>query len=79
MDTAGPNVIVVTGASSFIGSHVVRELLSKNYTVCGTTRDPSSPKLDSLKALPNGKNLRLVKADLLEPQTFPLYSKTLGL
>lgn len=71
MDTCVEKCVAVTGASSFIGSHVVRELLSKNYLVRGTARDPSSPKLESLKSLPNGKNLSLVKADMLQPQTFP--------
>lgn len=63
--------IVVTDASFFIGSYILGALLWKNYYIRGTVHDSSSPKLESLDSLPNGKKLSLAKADLLEPRTFP--------
>ena len=63
--------ILVTAASSYIGSHVVALLLSRNHHVRGTARDPSSSKLAPLHKLPNAQNLTLVQADLLRPETFP--------
>ena len=56
--------ILVTGAAGFIGSHVVRELLSQGHSVRATVRDPVNAEF--LKALPGAENLNIVKMDLLE-------------
>ncbi|CAI0543647.1 unnamed protein product [Linum tenue] len=59
--------VCVTGAGGFLGSWVVHLLLSKNYLVRGTVRDPLDGKYAHLKQLPNASsNLELVKADLLD-------------
>ena len=45
--------IVVTGASGYIGSHVVANLLSRGRLVRATVRDANdSVRVDHLKALP---------------------------
>ncbi|CAI0425664.1 unnamed protein product [Linum tenue] len=59
--------VCVTGAGGFLGSWVVHLLLSKNYLVRGTVRDPLDEKYAHLNQLPNASsNLKLVKADLLD-------------
>ena len=64
---------VVTGASGYAGSELVKQLLQKGYNVNGTVRDPSNQALVQhlIKlgdALPG--NLKLFKADLLQPGSF---------
>ncbi|CAI0628525.1 unnamed protein product [Linum tenue] len=59
--------VCVTGAGGFLGSWVAHLLLSRNYLVRGTVRDPLDEKYAHLKQLPNAsENLKLVKADLLD-------------
>jgi dihydroflavonol-4-reductase len=63
----------VTGASGFIGSHIVRELLERGYRVRGTVRDPGDAKKTAhLRAIAEGKpgELELVAADLVERGAF---------
>ncbi|CAK9325089.1 unnamed protein product [Citrullus colocynthis] len=58
--------VCVTGAGGFIGSWVVKLLLSRDYIVHGTVREPSDAKYDHLRKLEKvTKNLELFKADLL--------------
>ena len=66
------SAVCVTGASGFIGSHLVKVLLSKSYKVNGTVRDKSNPdKVKHLLALPGAEeNLTLFNADLMEPGSF---------
>ncbi|CAI0425659.1 unnamed protein product, partial [Linum tenue] len=59
--------VSVTGAGGFLGSWVVHNLLSKNYLVRGTVRDPLDAKNAHLKQLPHAStHLELVKAELLD-------------
>lgn len=63
----------VTGASGYLGSWVVWELLSRGATVRGTVRDPENRgKVQHLRdmdaELPG--RLQLVRADLLDPGSF---------
>ncbi|XP_076958577.1 cinnamoyl-CoA reductase 1-like [Bidens hawaiensis] len=60
--------ICVTGAGGYIGSWVVKLLLSKGYIVHGTVRDPCDEKKNGhLKKLENAEErLCLFKADLLD-------------
>lgn len=64
--------IVVTGASGFIGSHIVQQLLARGYRVRGTVRDASKQKeLAHLRAFEGAaERLELVSADLVAPHAF---------
>ncbi|KAL6183882.1 hypothetical protein ACLB2K_045292 [Fragaria x ananassa] len=54
------------GAGGFVGSWVVKLLLSKNCIVHGTIREPTDAKYSHLKKLDKAsENLKLFKADLL--------------
>lgn len=66
MPTSRP--ICVTGASGFIASHIVEQLLAAGHRVRGTVRDPASEACSHLKRLPGAaERLHLVPADLLDP------------
>ena len=65
----GDGTVVVTGASGYIGSHVVANLLSRGRLVRATVRDIGDPvRVDHLKALPisEGGGLEIVEMDLLD-------------
>ncbi|KAI0557514.1 dehydrogenase [Gracilaria domingensis] len=63
--------VLVTGATSFVGSHVIAALLARNFVVRGT--EPSFPTeiREALKSLPNSGNLSFHHLDLKEPESFP--------
>mmetsp|Transcript_8698 Transcript_8698/g.12684 ORF Transcript_8698/g.12684 Transcript_8698/m.12684 type:complete len:141 (+) Transcript_8698:141-563(+) len=60
--------VCVTGASGFIASHIVKQLLEKGYTVHGTVRDASNAaKTAHLTGLPGAsERLKLFSAGLLD-------------
>jgi len=63
------DLVVVTGASGYIGSHIVANLLSKGRNVRATVRDINDPeRTEHLSNLPIGKNgsLEIVEMDLLD-------------
>lgn len=59
-------IVLVTGASGFIGAHVVLQSLEKGFKVRGTVRDPSNEKKTAfLRNLPGAADrLELVALDL---------------
>jgi nucleoside-diphosphate-sugar epimerase len=64
---------MVTGASGYIASWIVQQLLEAGVSVHATVRDPSrADSVAHLKAIAAGKpgNLTIFKADLLEPSSF---------
>lgn len=65
--------IAVTGASGYIASWIVKELLEQGRTVHATVRDPSKTAsvahLNAIAAKAPG-TLRLFKADLLTPRAY---------
>jgi dihydroflavonol-4-reductase len=65
-------LVCVTGASGFIGTHAVRELLERGHRVRGTVRDAADAgKTAHLRALPGAaERLELVSADLMRPGSF---------
>ncbi|CAM0943053.1 unnamed protein product [Alopecurus aequalis] len=61
------HLVCVTGAGSFIGSWVVKELLDRGYHVRGTARDPADRKNAHLLALEGAEErLTLCRADVLD-------------
>jgi dihydroflavonol-4-reductase len=67
-----PMNILVTGASGFIASHLVEQLLAKGHRVRGTVRSLSKAReLDVLRAFPGARErLELVEGDLLTEGSF---------
>ncbi|KAK5832722.1 cinnamoyl-CoA reductase 1-like [Gossypium arboreum] len=59
--------VCVTGAGGYLGSWVVKHLLSNNYTVHGTVRQPGDAKYAHLNQFERAShNLQLFKADVLD-------------
>ncbi len=68
----GDAPVCVTGASGFVGSHVVDELLRRGHVVRGTVRDPrDEAKTAHLRAMEGAADrLTLYAADLMEEGGF---------
>lgn len=64
--------VLVTGATGYIASHVINELLQRGYEVVGTVRSlAKKEKYAFLLDLPHAKErLTLREADLLDPQSW---------
>jgi dihydroflavonol-4-reductase len=60
--------VCVTGATGFVASWLVKQLLEKGVTVRGTVRRIASA--DHLRALPGAERLELVEADLTVAASF---------
>jgi dihydroflavonol-4-reductase len=62
--------VCVTGASGFIATHIVRDLLARGYRVRGTVRNPGrTADLAFLRGLPGAaERLELVEGELTDPK-----------
>lgn len=61
--------VLVTGATGYIASHLIHELLQKGYDVVGTVRSVANKeKYSFLLEFPNAKeHLEFREGDLLKP------------
>ena len=65
----GEGIVVVTGASGYIGGHIVANLLSKGMHVRATVRDKNDPeRVDHLKSMEiaDGGSIEIVEMDLFD-------------
>tara|TARA_B100000575_G_C23057648_1_gene608894 strand:+ start:50 stop:1069 length:1020 start_codon:yes stop_codon:yes gene_type:complete len=65
-------VVLVTGASGYIGSHIVANLLSKGKVVRATVRDASDPeRIDHLRNMEvaKGGSLEIIEMNLLDSES----------
>ena len=72
MSSLSPSrTVLVTGANGFIAAHAVEQLLAHGHRVVGTVRTPSDRKHAFLTDMTGASDrLRLVAADLLDPDPF---------
>lgn len=69
IDTSSP--VCVTGATGYVGGVLVQQLLEAGLTVHCPVRNPSNEaKIQHLKNLPNGSNIKFFKADLLDQGSY---------
>ena len=81
----GEGIVVVTGASGYIGSHIVANLLSKGMHVRATVRDKNDPeRVDHLKSMEiaDGGSIEIVvkvtNSMPLQTFTFLLFPRSFG-
>jgi nucleoside-diphosphate-sugar epimerase len=66
-----PRTACVTGATGFLASELVAQLLVRGYSVQATVRSLANPdRVAHLTSLPQASRLRLSEADLLSPGAF---------
>src|SRR4051794_17759683 len=70
--------ILVTGASGFVGRHVVPAIASRGHTVRALTRSVLQNSTSAIGSTPTApgsaggfSNIEVVKGDLLKPETLP--------
>lgn len=72
LEEKGETLVLVSGASGFVASHCVLQLLSAGYTVRGTVRSlKNEAKVAFLRGLPHAQQrLQLVEADLEDEKSW---------
>ncbi|CAN8062184.1 unnamed protein product [Agarophyton chilense] len=71
MERSTMKTVLVTGASSFVGSHVIAALLARSFVVRGTETSFPNHIHRALKSFPRSENLSLDRLDLRKPASFP--------
>lgn len=68
----GREIVCVTGATGFIASHIIEQLLERGHAVRATVRSIDAQKVAHLKAMTERHpgTLEFARADLLEPGSF---------
>lgn len=61
--------VVLTGATSFIGVHLIQELLKKNYKIYAIVR----PNSANLNRLPENDHIHVVELDMTQYDALPQY------
>ncbi|HYE60406.1 MAG TPA: GDP-mannose 4,6-dehydratase [Phycisphaerales bacterium] len=59
--------VAVTGASGFIGSHLISKLLAEGHSVTAAARPNSRTDSGNLAHVGPHRNLRVIRADILDP------------
>eukprot|EP00270_Netrium_digitus_P013391 TRINITY_DN4442_c0_g1_i2.p1 TRINITY_DN4442_c0_g1~~TRINITY_DN4442_c0_g1_i2.p1 ORF type:complete len:352 (-),score=55.85 TRINITY_DN4442_c0_g1_i2:327-1382(-) len=72
---AASELVMVTGASGFLGCHIIKQLLEQGFRVRATVRDPSNEKKTShiirlAESVGGKERLEFFKGDLLTPGSF---------
>ncbi|HXT09572.1 MAG TPA: NAD-dependent epimerase/dehydratase family protein [Roseiarcus sp.] len=63
--------VLVTGATGFLASHAIADLLAQGYVVRGTVRSTAKAlKEAALARIPGAERLELIEADLLDAASF---------
>ena len=71
MSARGDDLVLVTGASGFVASHVIDLLLTRGYNVRGTVRSIARCGAEVISMFPTHHGrLALVEADLLQPESW---------
>jgi dihydroflavonol-4-reductase len=58
--------ILVTGATGFIASHIIKLFLNEGYLVKGTVRNLNDERIDALKKFDKYSKLEIIAAELLD-------------
>ena len=74
-----PSRILVTGGAGFIGSAVVRRLVSAGYHVANVDKLTYAGTLTSLKAVETAPNYRFYQADIADQRAILVLHHYLGL
>jgi nucleoside-diphosphate-sugar epimerase len=64
---AGERIVGVAGATGFVGRHIVRELLSRGWSVRGLVRSREKAR----QVLPRDERLRLIEGEAIAPDAAP--------
>ena len=71
--------ILVTGATGFIASHIIKLFLDEGHLVKATVRNLNDKRIEMLKSLDKNEKLELVEAELLDFNTIEKATKDIDI